>query len=146
MREERPDADEDRIVQTQPSVFMTTDTDIVSERKERGNSFVRDGYEIVVEAIYVVNGKKKKKIRKKKLSNYMLTAESSMTKPKLMTDTEAKQDRKSVINLQSELEAINSLQLQTNQLPKAKEILAVKNEKVMAVQLNKPARTTKVLN
>jgi hypothetical protein len=90
---------------------MTTDTDIVSERKERGNSFVRDGYEIVVEAIYVVNGKKKKKIRKKKLANYMINAESSMTKPKLMTDTEAKQDRKSVINLQNELEAINSLQL-----------------------------------
>ena len=125
---------------------MTTDTDIVSERKERGISFVRDGFEIVVEAIYVVNGKKKKKIRKKKLSNYMLTAESSMTKPKLMTDTEAKQDRKSVINLQNELEAINSLQLQTNQLPKAKEILAVKNEKIMAVKLNKPTRTTKVLN
>lgn len=52
---------------------MTTDMDIVSERKERGNSFVRDGYEIVVEAIYVVNGKKKKKIRKKKVQNYMLT-------------------------------------------------------------------------
>lgn len=41
----------------------------------------------------------------------MLNAESSMTKPKLITDTEAKQDRKSVINLQNELDAINSLQL-----------------------------------
>ena len=56
---------------TQPSVFLTTEMDIVSERKERGNSIIRDGYEIVVEAIYVVNGKKKKKIRKKKLTNFV---------------------------------------------------------------------------
>jgi len=50
---------------------LTTEMDIVSERKERGNSIIRDGYEIVVEAIYVVNGKKKKKIRKKKLANFV---------------------------------------------------------------------------
>jgi len=50
---------------------MTTEMDIVSERKERGNSIIRDGYEIFVEAIYVINGKKKKKIRKKKFTNYM---------------------------------------------------------------------------
>ena len=37
------------------------------ERK-RANSFIRDGYEIYYEGTYLVNGKRKKKIKKRKLS------------------------------------------------------------------------------
>ena len=36
--------------------------------KKRENSFVRDGYEIYLEGTYMVNGRMKKKIKKRKLS------------------------------------------------------------------------------
>ena len=41
-------------------------------KKKRENSFIRDGYEIYVEGTYIVNGRKKKKIKKRKLSKAQL--------------------------------------------------------------------------
>jgi len=38
------------------------------DSKLRHSSYIKDGYQYTVEAIVVVDGKKKKKIRKKKLS------------------------------------------------------------------------------
>lgn len=38
------------------------------KRKKRENSFIRDGYEVYIEGTYIVNGKRKKKIKKRKLS------------------------------------------------------------------------------
>lgn len=37
-------------------------------KKKREKSFIRNGYEIYVEGTYIVNGRKKKKIKKRKLS------------------------------------------------------------------------------
>ena len=41
-------------------------------RKKRENSFIRDGYEVYVEGFYIINGKKKKKIKKRKLSRQVI--------------------------------------------------------------------------
>lgn len=38
------------------------------KKRKRENSFIRDGYEIYVEGTYIVNGRKKKKIKKRKLT------------------------------------------------------------------------------
>ena len=43
-------------------------TEEEKKKKRRENSFVRDGYEIYVEGTYIVNGRRKKKIKKRKLS------------------------------------------------------------------------------
>ena len=37
---------------------------------KRGDSYIRDGYEIIIEDIYLVNGRKKKKVKKRKLENH----------------------------------------------------------------------------
>ena len=34
---------------------------------KRGDSYIRDGYMITIEEVYHVNGRKKKKVKKKKL-------------------------------------------------------------------------------
>ena len=43
-------------------------TEEEKKRKKRENSFVRDGFEIYFEGTYIVNGRRKKKIKKRKLS------------------------------------------------------------------------------
>ena len=43
-------------------------TESEKKRKKRENSFIRDGYEVYFEGTYIVNGRRKKKIKKRKLS------------------------------------------------------------------------------
>ena len=47
---------------------VNTKTEEEKPVKKRENSFVRDGYEIYLEGTYIVNGRMKKKIKKRKLS------------------------------------------------------------------------------
>ena len=39
-----------------------------SKNSEGKLSFIKDGYEVHVEAVYMVNGRKKRKVKKKKLA------------------------------------------------------------------------------
>ena len=43
-------------------------TESEKRRKKRENSFIRDGYEVYFEGTYIINGRRKKKIKKRKLS------------------------------------------------------------------------------
>lgn len=47
-------------------------TESEKRRKKRENSFIRDGYEVYFEGTYMVNGRRKKKIKKRKLSTAQL--------------------------------------------------------------------------
>ena len=46
----------------------SSNPEIKKQPSQRGDSFVRDGYEITIEEIYHVNGRKKKKVKKRKLT------------------------------------------------------------------------------
>ena len=43
-------------------------TESEKKRKKRENSFIKDGYEVYFEGTYIINGRRKKKIKKRKLS------------------------------------------------------------------------------
>ena len=45
---------------------------------KRGDSFVRDGFEITIEEIYHVNGRKKKKVKKRRLANWAADTEKKL--------------------------------------------------------------------
>lgn len=92
--------------------------------RDKPHSFIKDGYEIIVEGTYVINGKKKKKVRKKKLQTYSLTQKSSVQQSKLVSCANSDKD----ISLQRELNQINQMQEQTNMLPKAQELLTKTDE------------------
>lgn len=49
--------------QSQTNTFRHT-----SKNSEGKLSFIKDGYEVHVEAVYMVNGRKKRKVKKKKLA------------------------------------------------------------------------------
>lgn len=47
-------------------------TEDEKRQKKRENSFIRNGYEVYVEGTYIVNGRRKKKIKKRKLSKVQM--------------------------------------------------------------------------
>ena len=74
------DDDEEAVVEKKPKVVKVERvddgnndsdegrTESEKKRKKRENSFIRDGYEVYFEGTYIVNGRRKKKIKKRKLS------------------------------------------------------------------------------
>ena len=56
-------------VDEQDEEGMTEDE---KRQKKRENSFIRNGYEVYVEGTYIVNGRRKKKIKKRKLSKVQM--------------------------------------------------------------------------
>ena len=58
-------------------------------RKKRENSFIRDGYEVYVEGFYIINGKKKKKIKKRKLSRQVIDRHDRILQDKLRSEKES---------------------------------------------------------
>ena len=58
-------------------------TEEEKKRKKRENSFIRDGYEVYIEGTYIVNGKRKKKIKKRKLSRQQVERHSKLLDEKV---------------------------------------------------------------
>ena len=71
---------------------------------QRGDSYIRDGYMITIEEIYHVNGRKKKKVKKKKLDKqgFRADADALLSIPN--------------INIDQEIKAIKDIGAQTREL------------------------------
>ena len=85
-------------------------TESEERRRRRENSFIRGGYEIYIEGTYMVNGKKKTKIKKKKLNKQMLAEHNKRLHDKVRREQEAGNDAR-VRQLQKELDALNEMGL-----------------------------------
>ena len=80
-------------LQKPEKVKMTDDdnglTDSEKRRKQRASSFIKDGYEIYIEGTYIVEGRKKKKIKKRKLSKMVLEKHNKAIEEKVRKEKEA---------------------------------------------------------
>jgi hypothetical protein len=83
-------------------------TDSEKRRKKRANSFIKDGYEIYIEGTYIVEGRKKKKIKKRKLSKMVLEKHNKLIEEKVKKEKEAGNLAKAA-RLEKELQAISDL-------------------------------------
>ena len=84
------------------------------EEKKRTPSVIRDGYEIFILGDVIVNGKKKKKVKKRKLSQSQL--EKHNQRLKQMSAKKNNVKGMTGIDIESEIRAINQLQKQNNEI------------------------------
>ena len=93
----------------------------VRRPSKRGDSFVRDGYEITIEDIYHVNGRKKKKVKKRKLTKQQLQDSESKLHEGQELDPQHLLNRLN-LDIDRELEAIEQMSQQTRELEAGKKL------------------------
>ena len=77
-------------------------------KKKRENSFIRDGYEIYVEGTYIVNGRKKKKIKKRKLSKAQLEQHARKIQDRALAER-ARGNLNAAKQIEQELKALGDI-------------------------------------
>ena len=68
LKREKEKSEAIKVEEGEPEYSVNDNTEQDKPVKKRENSFIRDGYEIYLEGTYMVNGRMKKKIKKRKLS------------------------------------------------------------------------------
>ena len=86
---------------------------------KRGESYVRDGYLITIEEIYHVNGRKKKKVKKRRLKQHESDSENQPDQAPKEND---KLMQLQQINIEKELRAIKEIGQQTRELEARKKL------------------------
>ena len=85
-------------------------TESEKKRRKRENSFIRNGYEVYFEGTYIINGRRKKKIKKRKLSKYQLERHNKVLDDKIRKEKKAAAaGHSAVFRIEKELEAINNI-------------------------------------
>ena len=103
------------------------------KKKKRENSFIRDGYEIYIEGTYIVNGKRKQKIKKRKLSRQQIERHNKQIE-KRVQDEKAQGNLAEAQRIEQELQALSHIGKQTQLMAQAQQSNSMNNSRVVTLK------------